>query len=229
MPRPKPKRIQVAKQRFLEIKDFVKFKVNTKRKISAKKARKIKHYWDEYQKLISRPYQIYRPRNKNNLAVAQRYAGDRLKYPEFVVAFIPTNGEDTFKVRVTPQGKLVLKTKHVTTYHVDLRSAKFVKNPEQFVEDAIKKVKADEFGIQAGAFEIPHRYSKDLIASRVARLAVRYSKSETANEKNHHFSRWLHGLNSYTFSNQDTAINYAHKKYAAKVKLKKANKKIRHK
>lgn len=210
MPRKKPKlkAQQLHRDRLKQIRKFVDFDYDLRRPLSENAIRKIRRYHAEITALTNRPYQVFRPRSADHLAEAQEFAQHENRLPGLKVAFIPTDGANKVRLRFTKRG-VVGSTKHVITRHIPLSVRELLIDPIAHVNARIAGNPAKQFTVQAGRYEIPQGYTKTSIARAVGRLCNIYGESGgVTQENNHHFKRWLHGLNAYTFEEQGDIAEY---------------------
>jgi hypothetical protein len=186
---------------------FVDFSYSPeKRKPSAKAKRLIKTYFDEVSALQNRPHQVKRYKNPEHLAQAQQFAQHEKPLKHLKVAFVPTDGESNVSLRFTKAG-VVATAGRVHIRSVPLSRAGLLRDAPGHVRERIGNIDAKQFTIQAGRYEIPIPYLPQSVPAAVARLVARYGGNAPTRrkKKNNHWSRWLHGLNAYTFSGQDNS------------------------
>lgn len=211
----------VYSQRLKDIRPFINFNYDLRKPLTAHQKRRINEYYNEIQALTHRPYQVYKPRRKDHLKTAQKFAQHEKKLPGLKVAFIPTNGDEKTKIEFTKKGQLIAKTKHVRTEHIDLDEDALLEDAFAHVNKRIKKYKsAKRFTILAGKYEIPRTYSREKIAEGVNHFVAKYS-DDTANN---YFGNWLHGLAAHHFKEQAELDEYMKAKDAARAKVKRERK-----
>lgn len=204
---PKNTRRQSAKQlhseRLKKIRPYVEFNYDLRKPLSAAAKRKIKTYYDEIQALTNRPYQVFRPRTKAHRAEAQEFAQHEKVLPQLKVAFVPTNGHEKLKIRFTAKG-VIAKSEHVTIEHIRLSTNALLRDAAAHVNERIKSTTAKQFTIQAGRYEIPAGFAREVIGAGVARYVSKYGNAD----KNNYFGNWLHGVFAHTFHGQDNIQSY---------------------
>ena len=213
-------------QRLKSIRSFVDFDFDLRKELTPYQKTKIKKYYDEVQALTARPFQVYRPRKKANLKKVQEFAQHENHLKGLKVAFVPTNGKDKAKIKITKKGEVFATTDHITTRYIKLDTFDLMDDPITHVNNAIKKDKqAKRFSVLAGRYEIPVTLGRGQVAEYVANLTEKY-KTEEAN--NFH-GNWLHGLAAHHFHDQDDFSTYMREKQKAKEKMQRdrRNKKAR--
>ena len=203
-------------QRLKDIRPYVNFNFDLRKPLSTYAKRKIKRYWDEIDRLSSRPHQIYRPRRKDHLQKAQAFAQQDKPLRGLKVAFIPNNGPKG-KVHFTPSGEIKFKSEFVTTSLIEFDIPELIDDPAEHVRQKIKHRTENSYTVQAGDFELPIGVDKKLLPEFVAELTTRYN-NDTANN---YFANWLHGVHAHQFDMQDEFNHYLREKQRAKNKLRK--------
>lgn len=198
-------------KRLKSIRGFVDFDYDLRKSPTKAQKAKVKRYSDEISKLQNRPHQIYRPRRPDRLRPAQQFAQHETNLPGIRVAFIPTDGSGTTRLRFTARG-IVAKSEHVAITGVRLSISGLAGDTTGYVRRRISGNRASHFTIQAGAFEIPIPYLPQSVPDAVASLVARYGGPGTPDTKedreNHHWANWLHGLKAYESHNQDDVQAY---------------------
>jgi hypothetical protein len=210
--------------RLKEIRKFVTFDYDLRKPLTNSQKRKVKKYHDEIRALTNRPFQIYRARNPDHLHEAQLWANNGRNLPGIKVAFIPTDGKNRVRLEFGADGVTAV-TKHVRTKKVPLSIAGLLRDPIAHVNSRIAGHVATQFTIRADVYEIPSPYLPETVAAAVARLVAKYGEANGLDDDdNHYFGHWLHGLNAYTFENQNDLQDYL----IEKQKAIKAGKRARH-
>tara|TARA_R110000737_G_C14623309_1_gene493997 strand:+ start:6514 stop:7326 length:813 start_codon:yes stop_codon:yes gene_type:complete len=190
------------------ISDFVKFDYDLKKPLSKYKKSKIKKYFDAITQLKKGAKQVYKPRIKEHLKIAQDYSGHPEGLSDLKVAFVPSGGikinKFTFK-DIKKKGKkvrteLILKTEHVITRFIPFDKEKLIKalandSIVDYVNSVIKNDTANEYAINTGQTAVQETATRAKIAERVAIFVKRYIVSDDIS--------WIAGLNAYTFDNQE--------------------------
>lgn len=193
------------------IRPFVDFDYDLRKSPTKAQKTKVKRYADEIAKLTNRPYQVFRPRRRDRLRPAQQFSQHETALPGIKVAFIPTDGKGTTRLRFTKKG-IIAKSEHVAIRGVSLSISGLAGNTPEYVARRISGVAASHFTIQAGAFEIPIPYLPESVPAAVGRLVERYGGNGMPEAKedreNHHWANWLHGLKGYEADNQEDVIGY---------------------
>lgn len=204
---PKNTRRQSAKQlhseRLKKIRSYVEFNYDLRKPLTPAAKRKIKVYYDEIQALTNRPYQVFRPRSKAHRIESQEFAQHEKMLPQLKVAFVPTNGKEKLKIRFTAKG-VIADSEHVRIQHIRLSTSALLRDAAAHVNERIKQTNAKSFTIQAGRYEIPAGFARDVIGNGVARYVSKYGNAD----KNNYFGNWLHGVFAHTFTGQDTIQSY---------------------
>lgn len=208
----KKKARKLFNARVKQIRPFVDFDYDLRKAPPSKSQKaKVKRYSDEISKLTNRPYQVFRPRLKSRLRPAQQFSQHEANLPGLKVAFVPTDGSGTTRLRFTKSG-IVAKSEHVSIRGVSLSISGLAGNTPEYVARRISGITASHFTIQAGAFEIPIPYLPESVPGAVAYLVERYGGKGTPDDKedreNHHWANWLHGLKGYESDNQEDVVSY---------------------
>lgn len=199
------------------IRPFVAFDYNLNQNLTPYAKRKIKKYFDEISALQARPNYVYRPRSKQRLDSAQRFAQQETALSELTVAFIPTY-DDKPRITFNANRELILRTRHVTTHALTLDPARLAIDPLQHVNETIAAIpEANRFTVRAGRYEIPQSHARATLGRFVKFLTDKYNV-----ENNHHYSHWLHGISAHTFTDQQDSRTYIRERNKARAKLKRA-------
>lgn len=217
-------------QQLKNIRRYVDFDFDLRRKLSPAQKRKITIYHKEVKALTARPFQAYRPRTAARLNKAQQFAQHEKKLSGLKVAFIPSDGKHKARISFNDAGEISAATEHVITRAIDLDKFELMEDPENYIKEKIKEQpRAKQFTVQAGRYEIPLAQSRRTIPEFVGRLAAKYADEEA----NNFFGNWLHGINAHTFKKQSDFSNYNNTKSKAKrtlqMKRKAAKKKAQRK
>lgn len=207
-------------QRLKAIRSFVDFDYDLRKPLSNYQKAKIREYHKEVDQLTARPYYAYRPRKKERLAKAQKFAQHEKSLPGLKVAFIPTNGNKKPKITFN-KGEFSISTDHVKSNLLEFDKHELINDPIGHVNDVIKRdKKAKRFTILAGKYEIPNSYARGVVAGQVAKLSEKYSNDKL----NNYFGNWMVGLTAHHFKHQSSFNDYREAKMKAKVRVKAARK-----
>jgi hypothetical protein len=176
--------------------------------------RKIKKYFDEYQKLTTRPNQLYKSRSSKQLKAVQQYSQLPKGFGQFKVAFIPANNPVNVKFD-KDTGDAVISDNNTTARMIMFDQTKLAKNPEKYVENLLVWRPENSFVVMAGEFEIPRGKDKATLPRYIKELTEKYVS------RNHHYSRWLFGVRAYDFKNQRSFLSYLSARNKAKTSFQK--------
>lgn len=193
--------------RLKAIRKYVDFNYNLNEPLTGYAKRKIKKYYDQINELTNKTNQIYRPRNKNNLKIAQRDLHREKTLPGIKVAFVPTNGRDKVKIKIKG-GRTHYETEYIKSEPILFDSARYASDPVNYTKNIIADVKADRFQIMAGDKAIPNSYSKRALPEKIKKLADKYSDPD----KNNFHGKWLKGVIAHKFDNQASMDDYRKEK-----------------
>lgn len=207
----KKKARKLFNARVKQIRPFVDFDFDLRKPATKAQKAKVKRYSDEISKLTNRPYQVYRPRLRERLRPAQQFSQHESQLPGLKVAFIPTDGKGTTRLRFTKSG-IVAQSEYVSIRGISLSIRGLAGDTPEYVARRISGVAASHFTIQAGAFEIPIPYLPESVPKAVSLLVERYGGHGPPDDKedreNHHWANWLHGLKGYESDNQEDVVAY---------------------
>jgi hypothetical protein len=212
-------------ERFQEIRKFVNFDFDLKKKLSNYDKRKIKNYFDEVKALTARPNQIVKPRSKDRLLSVQKFAQHEGKLRGLKVAFVPTNGRDKVRVKYK-NGKVIFATEFVDSQYVELDPRQLIIDAVAHVNKEIKKQapKAKRFTIASAEYEIAGSHSAAKIGEQVALLMTKYSSGGSGYRGYNDAVKWLGGVIAHNFKNQSSFSDYQ----AEKNKNKKETQRLRY-
>lgn len=193
----------IHSERLKKIRPFVDFNYDLRKPLTRAAKAKIKKYADEVDALTARPYQVYRPRRKDHLAAAQEFAQHEKKLPGLKVAFLATDGREKVSLSFNKSG-VKAKSRYVDKEYIRLSIKGLLRDPKAHTEQRVAFHPAKSFTIQAGRYEIPRSFSKDLIGEGVAKYVNRYSNEDA----NNYFGNWLHGVFAYQFHDQASIGEY---------------------
>lgn len=199
-------------QRLQAIRPFVSFNYDLRQPLTSAAKAQITRYYTYIQKLTVRPHQVYRTRKKSNLSAVQRFAQhDPKSHPKLTVAFVPNAGSERMKISIDSKGRVHGVTGHIGVYEFPLDPERLIEEGRDYVEEVIAEgPRVKRFSVQAGEFEVPGAFSREFIVDEVVKLMERYGadKYDDSKRSSHFYGNWLHGLNGYTFHNQDDLIAY---------------------
>lgn len=213
---PKNTKINIHKQRLKAIRPYVNFDFDLRKDLTKAQQRKIKKYYDEFDALTARPYQVVKNKDTKKLKAAMEYSGQNSRLKGFKAAFVPTPGDEKVKVKFDKNGSVKVESNFVVSSIVKLDPKKLAANTEQYVNSQVAPVNAQAFTIIAGKYEIPSPVSKSRVGAEISKLTAKYSNQS----ENNYFGNWLHGVRAHNFKNQATVADYINAKQAAKSKNK---------
>jgi len=197
---------KIAKEQIKEMRPFMKRLkgIDLRKEISAANRGFINKAWKEYTELTTRPFKVYRSKDKNRLKIAQTFSRHEKGKPKFDVAFVPS--ADPKAKLIFKDNKVLIKSKYVTEEILFFYLVKLAVDPRQEIKSAISRnTKAKEFIILAGKYHFNGPIARSLIDKKVIELMSQYMPGGQMYEKrgpNSHFSNWLFGLVAHTSSNQ---------------------------
>lgn len=215
----------VHAQRLKAIRPYINFNYDLRRPLTHHQKARIREYYKEIAELTQRGAIVFRPRRKDHLKTAQKFAQHEKHLPGLKVAFIPIASEtDIPQVKFNKKGDIVVKGKYVRSKFIKLSVDGLIKDAKSEVERAIKKVKdAKAFQVQAGKHLIAETFSRETIAMNVARLQQKYSNDDKSN----YFGNWMHGLLAHNFKNQSDIKEYRAEQFEAQLRKKRERNKRR--
>lgn len=180
--------------------------------------RKITRYYKELDDLTSRPFHPFAPRSKSHLKISQKYSQHRSGFPKFKVAFIPTDGSVTPKVKFTKKGEMRVIQKGVEKQAFFLSLNTLLTDPKGAMDSITQATGFDTFTIMAGTHEIFSLLGDSAtIADEIAKKQKKYD--------NHR--EWLHGVIGYKFKKEDQLIDYVNERRRKSNELKKERARLR--
>ena len=162
---------------------------------SAKKA-KINRYFEEYERLTSRPHYKYTPRKKSRLETAQKFSQHDPGFKGVRSAYIITDGEEVPEIRFTKdESKMYFKfgPMKVAPLFIDpMALATDIKSAVETVTEGFPENTL--YTVMAGAFEIYGQFnSASSIVGKIEQLQSMYSDPF----KNNYWENWLTGIKAY--------------------------------
>jgi len=136
-----------ARQRFETINTYVSFNI-PKRKLKSSEIRKVDRYYDEISELTSRPFHIYKPRNKDKFLPVAKFSNQNTRLKDLQVVFVPWIGPRPPRISVNKKGQVTFKSPHVDTTSIQFNGAQLIKNPDKYLNKVLDKApKNVTFGI----------------------------------------------------------------------------------
>lgn len=194
------------------LRPFVTFNFDLRATLTTYQKRKIKKYHDEFNKLSSRSYQVFKPKIKKRLEAAKEYSGQDKRLTGFKAAFVPTPGEKKVKLKFDKNNKLNVISQYSSSHIIELDKYELLRDPLAHVNERIKNDKSNRYTIMADVHEIPNAVDRDLIGVEVAKKVMKYSDES----KNDYFGNWLFGIRGHSFKDQETVDEYLREKEKAK-------------
>jgi len=232
--------------RWNRIRPYVGFKVKPKSGLTAYQKRKIRHYYNEIEKLdgLSRPVFVYRGKiGSKRLKGAQEYAQHPTGLSQLRVAFIPHPSGTRPVLSFSKSGRLVSVgdnsgvRRRIYLFSDFGTTRDLFENPERICAKIKKADKGRsttwrvlngewEIGYFSGSIKAVPDELRELIAKYSAdNIAPIFQKGKwMARGENHHAENWLIGLAGYSFFNQGDMAEYE-KARGLRRKKKKFNKK----
>lgn len=192
----KQKKLHVAMR---EIRPYVDFDYDLRKKITGGAAAKIIRYAEEIRALSSRGGRVYRTRNAENLLAAQTY-GNHSIYTGMLAAFLPV--EAAGDKAVISKGKIKVVGKYVTSYVLLFNQRRLVSDTLAEVTTATAKTKSNSFTILCGEHSIAGSVTKRALGAEILRLTEKYTGGA------HYFGQWLKGVKAHIFKNQADKNQY---------------------
>lgn len=191
---------------------------------SKHRRKQVRDYFETIRELTSRDNYLFRPRREDHLRVAQAAADHPADRPRLKVAFIPYTAPMTGKreQNATPpkikisKGALIVEGPYHTRTHIPFDPVALAENTwKETMRAAHEADKAKVFTIQAGIHEIHGQRAHDpgALVKQITALMARYDGikpiPETSGNRgndpaHHHWSKWLTGINAYTFKKGGT-------------------------
>lgn len=191
-----------------QIRPFVEFNFNINSvkagNISPADKRKITKYYNVIKEQAQKIHYVYRPRNKQRLKTARKFA-DMPNLPQLKnVVFLPTEEPNVKpKLNFSKNNKQIeVEENFVKSRIAYFNKEKLIEDPTAEVQRAIKKLPdAKQFTVRCGKFESIKSHlmgGKDKIVDVVIKLQNTYQNSED----------WLNGLIGYEFKNQKDYMSH---------------------
>lgn len=131
------------KKRYKEIKRFVNFKIDLRKKLSTAEKQKISLYFNSISSITDSEFQVYSTTNRKNFKKALKELGA----PKLIKAglkAIPIKSEDKIKVSFDKKGNIKIKRgDYIETTTTTLNNIKLVsKGSESYLKRKFQKIKA---------------------------------------------------------------------------------------
>ena len=227
----KDKSAALFRERVKELRPYMKKARDIDLRKSPSPAQKaaISKAFNEYTELTSRPYKVYRTKNKDRLKKAQTFARHEKGGPKFDVAFIPV-ADPKAKV-IFKKDRMKVKTGRVTEEYLFFDLQKLADNPEREIEKTLaQNPDAKAFVVMAGKYLWNGAIQRKFVEENVMKLMARYSPGGDKYNENNHYQNWLFGLVASEFSNQATLNEYRkryHDEKNKRLKQKKSERRSR--
>lgn len=182
-------------------------KIDLRKKINSGNKSFVTKAWNQYSKLTARGHTVYKPKSKDKLKAAQKYARHGLdkSAPIFDVAFIPT-ALDKPKVKVDKSGRVSVGKGFVQESAVYFDIEELVINPEKEIQRILDENKdSTQFILMAGEYTVNGGLDRGTFKRETLYWINRYSPGgEGYNRRgaNSYFSNWLLGAIVVETSNQ---------------------------
>ncbi len=218
------KNVQQYKKMYKMIKSYINYDIDLRKPLTRGNKQIITKYFKEFARLTDgKPYdiQLYRSKKKDRLTQVQQLAGQDTKLKLFKVAFVPKTSPQQ-KIRFNKDGEPYVKSVYVKATFIPLDPERLAEeNPSEYVNSLIGNREEKSFSIQAGDYEIPATYSKDVIGKAVSKLCLKYNNEDS----NNYFANWLGGIFANKFDNQSSLDEYRNAKRDAQIKKDRSAKK----
>jgi len=203
---------KIAKEQIKEMRPYLKKlrQIDLRKKVSPQKRSAISKAWQEYQELTTRPFKIYRTKNKKKLNIAQTYSRHEKGKTKFDVAFVPT-ADPKAKLNFKDD-RVIVKSKYVTETVLFFDVRNLAVDPLGEIQNALaKNPNAKQFIIMAGKYLYNGGLARSLVENKILNLMAHYSPGGKIYEKrgpNSHFENWLFGLVAFEAHNQGSINDY---------------------
>lgn len=214
----------IYKEKIKEMRPFLKSlkKLDLRKNLSPSQKGIVTKVWDDYTRLTSRPFKVYRSKKSDNLKKVQEYSHREKGATKFDVAFVPT-ADRKARVRVTKKG-VEIHGKGVVERYVPFDLRRLAGDPAAEIARALAvHPKATTFVIQVGEHSYNGGISRGLLEQKVVELMMRYSPGGDGYEKrgrNSLWSNWLFGVHAYDIHSQKDYEEYRRAYQAARTKGK---------
>lgn len=204
---------EAAKEKAKHIRRYNKHikQFDLRKELTKSQLRYINAAFEEFTKLTSRPYKVYRSRNKSNLRKVQEVSDHQKGAPKFDVAFVPTADPKNTRIRVN-KNQVSIKTKWLTKRIVLFDMEKLAIDPEKEIDKALKEYpNANSYIIKAGEYQYNGGLAPSLVKKHVLNLMARYSpggSGYTKRGENSYYQNWLFGLEAYFYDDFDDLVKY---------------------
>lgn len=204
---------KIAKAQIREMRRYLPRlkKIDLRKEISSAQRGAVTKAWQDYQELTSRPFKIYRTKNKRKLAQVETFAGIRQGMTRFKVAFVPS--PDPHSKVVFKKDKVILRTKYADISSLDFDVRELAVNFDAEIARVLSLApNAQQFVLLVGLHKMYQAgMTRGTVASTVRKLMERYSPGSDAYEKrgpNSAWQNWLRGLEVIETRNQGDANAY---------------------
>lgn len=189
---------QIAKSQIKEMRPYLKSlrEIDLRKDISPQKRAAITKAWREYQELTTRPFKIYRTKNKDRLKVAQRFAQHDNTRTKFDVAFIPTV-DPKAKIKFK-KDRVIFSTKYADVSRMDFNLKRLAVDPGGEIKRVLDMYpNAKQFVVVVGKSLYNGGLARSLVEAKITNLMAQYSPGGNMYERrgpNSHWENWLFGL-----------------------------------
>lgn len=206
---------KLAREQVKEMRPYLKRlrNIDLRKELSPAQRSNITKVWKDYQELTTRPFKVYKSKNKKRLEKVKSFAGREKGMTDFDVAFVPSP-DPTAKVVFKGKNQTpFLKTKHAKIGVLEFNMENLARNPDEEIARVLALAPdARQFIVLTGLYKMYNAgYSRETIGKRVLWLMERYSPGGRGYEKrgsNSHFSNWLRGLETIETTNQSDLRSY---------------------
>lgn len=217
---------ELYKKHIKEMRPYLKRlrRIDLRKNISAGQKSYITKAYEEYTELTTRPFKVYKTKNKSRLKKAQMIGRHDEGPIKFDVAFVPTADP---KARLVFKGNEVfLKTKHVTERYLFFNKAALTADPEREIARQLGRApEAKQFVVMAGKYLWNGGLARSHVEQKVLNLMDAYNNPDA----NNFYGNWLHGLVSAQYVDQRDVDEYRREYHRQKEAVKSAKAKQRRK
>lgn len=209
------------KNQLRQIRPFVTFNYDLRKKIAPQSIAKIRKYHAEIERQNVAGRRMFRPRKKEHLKIALKRSYTPPKLQKQMKAVVIPFWDKKARIRIDttkrePELALKIEQAVVQEKFVYFDAVAMAKNPKQYLQNSINKIPAARsFNVICGKGKIDIAFHRDDIIDRIIGLMNKYKN----------WGDWLYGLSVYKFKRQASVKKYKKAKQKAAKKRKKKKRK----
>lgn len=179
------------RRKMKELRRYVSFNYDLRKPLHSSQKAKINRYYKELKEIKNELHREYRPRNKKKLKALVKASGFSDEFKIVPIIESPENQEYSIGYI---NGEIIFQSKYEKKVFYGFNMRALAENPEKEIDRVLNKIDADLIAITYGKFESPRSNSKEFIKQDLMYLINAYQET---------YKKWLQGLFSIKFKNQE--------------------------